>query len=74
MIWQNNYLKKEKIDQMTWTIEETAGKGKNEGHTSKNVLTQVDTSWSLAHSTTGNVENPIKDIRVAIVEADPGIN
>jgi len=44
MIWQNNYLKKEKIDQMTWTIEETAGKGKNEGHTSKNVLTQVDTS------------------------------
>ena len=42
-------------------------------HTSKNVLTQMYTTGSLAHSTTGDVKDSIKDIRMAVVEANPGI-
>jgi len=42
-------------------------------HTSENVLTQIYTTGSLAHSTTSDVKDSIKDIRVTVVEANPGI-
>ena len=39
--------------------------------TSKNILAQIDASRSLAYSSTCNVENSIKNIRVTIVEPYP---
>lgn len=39
--------------------------------TSKDVLAQIDATGSLAHATTSNVEDSIKDIWVSIVEPNP---
>ena len=42
-----------------------------ESHTSKNVFTQVYTTRSLANSTSCNVKNPIKHIRMPIMKTYP---
>lgn len=41
--------------------------------TGKNILAQIDATRSLANSSTGNVENSIKNIWMTIVESDPRI-
>lgn len=42
-----------------------------DSHTSKDILTNVDNTGSLADSTSGYMENSIKDIRVTIVHSNP---
>lgn len=46
-------------------------KGDKHHFTSKYIFTQIDNLGGFTYSPSSEVKNPIKDIRMAIVEANP---